>query len=238
MKKFKLIIFAILLLAICCYAEGEYNVFVTPHIPKLNPSDATQTLFILDYSNSMNEMLVDKTKYQLLLNSMKAILPQISNNKIGVRVYGHKWGITPIDACKASSLIVPIQHDNAYYITDSLKKYHPKGMTPITYSLKQAVQNDFKNDEKEKHIVLITDGGENCDESPCKYAMELIKYRKDIKIDVIALNLDNEDDLDQLRCTAVVTGGKLYSANTQAELIQNLNDTFNRRKQVNAKLLY
>ena len=68
--------------------------------------------------------------------------------------------------------------------------------------------------------------------------MELVKYRKDIKIDVIALNLDNEEDLDQLRCTAVVTGGKLYSANTQAELVQNLHNAFNRKKQVNAKLLY
>lgn len=238
MRKLKLILFFCLLLAICCYAEGEYNVFVAPKLPKLNTSESAQTLFILDYSNSMNEMLIDKTKYQLLLNSIKSILPQISNNKIGVRVYGHRWGLTPIDACKASNLIVPIEHDNAYYITDSLKKFHPKGMTPITYSLKQAVQNDFRQDDKEKHIVLITDGGENCDESPCKYAMELIKYRKDIKIDVIALNLDNEDDLDQLRCTAVVTGGKLYSANTQAELIQNLNDAFNRRKRVNAKLLY
>lgn len=238
MKKFKLIIFFGLLLALCCYAESEYNVFVTPHIPKLNNTKSVQTLFILDYSNSMNEMLVDKTKYQLLLNSMKAILPQISDNKIGVRIYGHRWGLTPIDACKASSLVVPIEHNNAYFITDSLKNFHPRGMTPITYSLKQAVQNDFKNDDREKHIVLITDGGENCDESPCKYAMELIKHRKDIKIDVIALNLDNEDDLDQLRCTAVVTGGKLYSANTQAELIKNLNDTFNRRKQVNAKVFY
>lgn len=238
MKKLKLFLICLGFIALCCYAEGEYNVFVTPHIPKLNSSEGAQTLFILDYSNSMNEMLVDKTKYQLLLNSMKAILPQISDNKIGVRIYGHRWGLTPIDACKASNLVVPIEHDNAYYITDNLKKFHPKGMTPITYSLKQAVQNDFRQDDREKHIVLITDGGENCDESPCKYAMELIKYRKDIKIDVIALNLDNEDDLDQLRCTAVVTGGKLYSANTQAELIQNLNDAFNRRKQVNAKVIY
>lgn len=238
MRKLKLILFFCLLLAICCYAEGEYNVFVAPKLPLMKNSQGVQTLFILDYSNSMNEMLVDKTKYNLLLDSMKTILPQIAQNKIGVRIYGHRWGFTPIDACKASNLIVPIGDDNAYLISDNLKKFHPKGMTPITYSLKQAVQNDFKHDEREKHIVLITDGGENCDESPCKYAMELVKYRKDIKIDVIALNLDNEEDLDQLRCTAVVTGGKLYSANTQAELIQNLNNAFNRRKHVDAKLLY
>lgn len=186
----------------------------------------------------MNELLINKTKYNLLIDSLKVLLPQIQNNKIGVRLYGHRWGLTPIDACKASSLIVPIENNAPEYITENLQKFHPKGMTPITYSLKQAIKNDFKNDNTQKHIILITDGGENCDESPCKYAMELIKYRKDIKIDVIALNLDNEDDLDQLRCTANVTGGTLYYADTQAELLHNLQKSFKSSKQVDAKLLY
>lgn len=238
MKKFILIFLSSIIIPFCCFAEGEYNVFTTPHLPKFKSNNETQTLFILDYSNSMNEMLLDKTKHNLLIDSIKTLLPQISGNKIGVRIYGHRWGLTPFDACKASSLVVPINNDNEYFITDTLRSFRPRGMTPITYSLKQAVKNDFKQDDKEKHIILITDGGENCDESPCKYAMELIKYRKDIKIDVIALNLDNEEDLDQLKCTAVVTGGKLYSANTQAELIKNLNNAFNRKKQVNAKILY
>ncbi len=238
MKKFILIFLSSIIIPFCCFAEGEYNVFTTPHLPKFKSNNETQTLFILDYSNSMNEMLLDKTKHNLLIDSIKTLLPQISGNKIGVRIYGHRWGLTPFDACKASSLVVPINNDNEYFITDTLRNFRPRGMTPITYSLKQAVKNDFKQDDKEKHIILITDGGENCDESPCKYAMELIKYRKDIKIDVIALNLDNEEDLDQLKCTAVVTGGKLYSANTQAELIKNLNNAFNRKKQVNAKILY
>lgn len=238
MKKFILIFLSSIIIPFCCFAEGEYNVFTTPHLPKYKSNNETQTLFILDYSNSMNEMLLDKTKHNLLIDSIKTLLPQISGNKIGVRIYGHRWGLTPFDACKASSLVVPINNDNEYFITDTLRSFRPRGMTPITYSLKQAVKNDFKQDDKEKHIILITDGGENCDESPCKYAMELVKYRKDIKIDVIALNLDNEEDLDQLKCTAVVTGGKLYSANTQAELIKNLNNAFNRKKQVNAKILY
>lgn len=242
MEKFKILLVTIIFLSIVCYAESEYNVFQIPQFPQIpnaESSSDTQTLFILDYSNSMNEMLLNKTKYRLLLESIKTLLPQIANTKIGVRIYGHRWGITPLDACRASSLVIPISENNPYYITDTLKNFHPRGMTPITYSLKEAVKNDFANDNRQKHIILITDGGENCDESPCKYAMELIKYRKDIKIDVIALNIDNEDDLDQLKCTAVVTGGKLYSATTQAELIHNLKNTFNKSsKHVDAKVIY
>lgn len=241
MKYFKLLLCFILFISICCYGEDKYNVFQIPRLPVIKNFDGvhnTQTLFILDYSNSMNELIADKTKYHLLIDSIKALLPQISDSKIGIRIYGHRWGITPMDACRASNLVLPVENNNSELVPQVLKKYHPRGMTPITYSLKQAVKNDFKYDENEKHIILITDGGENCDESPCKYAMELIKYRKDIKIDVIALNLDNEDDLDQLRCTANVTGGKLYSANTQAELVKNLNNAFYKRKKVKAEILY
>jgi Ca-activated chloride channel family protein len=159
-------------------------------------------------------------------------------DKVGVRLYGQRWGLTPIDACKASSLVVPIGHNTSEYISDTLSKYSPKGMTPITYSLKQAVKHDFKPDGSNKHIILITDGGENCDESPCTYVMELVKHRKDIKIDVIALNIDDEDDLDQLRCSATVTSGKLYNATTEAELLQGLNNIFNAEKHVDARIMY
>ena len=88
---------------------------------------------------------------------MKYILSRMSdNNKIGLRLYGQRWGITPLDACRATSLVVPINSGNIQSISSALSKYKPRGMTPITYSLKQAVQKDFKGLEGEKHIILIT----------------------------------------------------------------------------------
>ena len=110
-------------------------------------------------------------------------------------------------------------------------------MTPITYSLKQAVKYDFMGYPRKKHIILLTDGGENCDESPCKYVMELIKVRKDVKIDVIAFNINDEDDLAQLQCTSLVTGGEFYTANTAAELARSLSSSANATKEVEAKII-
>ncbi|MCD8378585.1 MAG: VWA domain-containing protein [Candidatus Gastranaerophilales bacterium] len=212
---------------------------LNPECSDINITNSPQTLFILDYSNSMNEMLIDKTKYSMLIASMKTILSNMSpSQKIGIRVYGHRWGFTPYDACRASALIVPIGSGNFNAISESLAKLSPRGMTPITYSLKQAVKNDFNNTVKDKHIILITDGGENCDESPCTYAMELVKYRKDIRIDVIAFNLDSEEDLDQLRCVAKVTKGELYNANTHAELVRSLDYAFSSKKHVDAKIIH
>jgi len=236
--KIKYILSIFIIFTTCCFAAENYRVLLNPKSCDSGGKENTQTLFILDYSNSMNEYLIDMTKYSMLLQSMKTILSKMQpDDKVGVRVYGQRWGFTPYDACKASTLAVPIAAGNMSHISSALSKYSPKGMTPITYSLKQAVKNDFKNDSSDKHIILITDGGENCDESPCTYAMELVKYRKDIRIDVIALNIDSAEDLDQLRCTAKVTKGKLYNADTHAELVKSLNSAFNSKKHVDAKII-
>ena len=244
--KFKYILLILIIFAASCYAEiktgGKYNLKANPDPAELQQpitKNNEETLFILDYSNSMNEYLSEQTKYEMLIESMKILLLRIPlNKKIGVRLYGQRWGITPIDACKATKLVIPIGLNPPETIFTTLSKYSPKGMTPITYSIKQALLKDFSNDlTTPKHIILITDGGENCDESPCKYAMELIKHRQDVVIDVIAFNIYDEDDLDQLECAAKVTRGKFYSADTKAELIRGINNAYRTQKSVDAKIL-
>ena len=203
-----------------------------------NYSDEEKILFILDFSNSMNEYLEGRRKVDLMVETMKRILPQLNPNiSVGLRVYGHRGGFTPIDACKASSLIEPIRSNNGINIRNSLYNLKPNGMTPITYSLKQSLKKDFIGFNGRKHIILLTDGGENCDESPCKYVMELVKIRKDVKIDVIAFNINDSDDLSQLECTSLVTSGKFYNAQTTAELLRSLNNSVNSVKKVEAKII-
>lgn len=67
--------------------------------------------------------------------------------------------------------------------------------------------------------------------------MELIKIRKDVMIDVIAFNIDDEDDLAQLECTSMVTSGKFYNAQTSAELARSLNKSVSGMKEVDAKII-
>ncbi len=232
MKKLLLIF---IFMAIPCFA-GSYNVH-TGNSTDINTSADEKILFILDFSNSMTEYLNGQSKLDMMLATMREIIPKIpKNTAMGLRVYGHKMGFTAFDACRATSLISPVTPNSGGNILYSLSDIKPKGMTPITYSLKQAVKNDFLGFSGKKHIILLTDGGENCDESPCTYAMELIKVRKDIKIDVIAFNIKDEDDLAQLECASLVTSGKFYTANTAAELANSLNNSLNIKKDVEAKL--
>jgi len=234
MKKFIVIILSFLSLPAFASRYGVY----TPENYKVNSEEGERMLFILDFSNSMSESLDGRRKVDLMLDTMREILPKINKNvSVGLRVYGHRMGFTPFEACRASSLLVPIAPANSFNIQNSLSSTKPRGMTPITYSLKEAVKKDFLGFNGKKHIILLTDGGENCDESPCRWVMELVKIRKDVMIDVIAFNVTEADDLAQLECTSLVTGGKFYSANTAAELSKSLNNSINAQKQVEAKIL-
>ncbi len=231
------ILFLSLILFINPAYSSKYGVY-SPNNYSYNSDAGERLLFIIDYSNSMNEPLENDTKFNLMLKTMKEILPKISpTTQVGLRIYGHRMGFTPMEACRASTLAAPIAPYNTSNIEMNLAKRKPRGMTPITFSIKQAIKYDFMGFTGKKHIILLTDGGENCDESPCKFVMNLIKYRRDIMIDVIAFNINDSDDLAQLQCTALVTSGKFYDAKTSAQLIDGFNRSIDGIKNVEAKII-
>ena len=228
----KKILFMFLLIAVPVVA---YEVYTPTDYDYKNKGD--KLLFVIDYSNSMGEYLEHKTKANHVKEMMHYIIPQISpSTKIGLRVYGHTCNLFAYNACRSSELIVPMGFANTESILSEMSHLRPRGMTPITYSLKQAVNKDLEGYDGIKHIILLTDGGENCDESPCDYSIELVKQRKDIKIDVIAFNVHDEDDLAQLKCTADVTGGNFVEADTKAQLFRTMENLTLPHKNVEATL--
>ena len=230
MKKF------ILILCIIMIPVFAYEVFFPDDFRYR--SEGNKLLFVVDFSNSMSAYLNSQTKVNQVKEMMGKILPQISSDtEVGLRVYGHTCNIVAFNACRSSELIVPLGFNNASAIESEIKRLRPRGMTPITFSLKQAVKKDFSGIEGIKHIILLTDGGENCDESPCDYAIELMRQRRDIKIDVIAFDVHDSDDLAQLKCTADVTGGIFSEAETKAELFRSMENLIVPHKKVEAVIV-
>jgi len=220
-------------------ASGEsYNVYDVQNYSQsaFNPDE--RILFIVDFSNSMVEKINGEKKIDIAISTLEKILRQIPKSVyVGFRAYGHRSGLTYFDSCRASSLITPIGQNNSHIIQGSMYKLSPRGSTPITYSLKQAVNKDFKDYNGKKRIILLSDGGENCDESPCTYALELIKQRSDFRIDVIALDVNDKEAVNQLKCAALATSGKFYSANTAAELLNSFQDSLNIKKDVQGMII-
>ncbi len=245
MKKILYLILALLIVFVNYKVRAkenfEYQLY-TPETYKtqnLSPKfqDGGKVLFIVDFSNSMNEELNGRRKIDIAMDTLSSILPKISPNvQTGLRVYGHKGGFTYLQGCMASKLSVPLGANNTQNILTSLYKTNAVGWTPITYSLKQAVNSDFAGISGKKHIILLTDGGENCDESPCMYAIELMKTRDDISIDVIAFDLYDVEANNQLKCTALTTRGKFYSANDSNGLSNSLFDSLGIDKSVHGTI--
>lgn len=232
----KIILFFAILFSISAVFAQNYRV-QSPYNADIS-IESEKTLFILDFSNSMNEYLDNRKKVDVMLDTMREILPKINPQKqVGMRAYGYRIGVTPFDSCKASKLFVPITKGGSSMISRQIEKTRAIGMTPITYSLKSALTKDFNDFKGLKHIILLTDGGENCDESPCKFMTKNLKFYPNLKIDVIAYDIRNSDDISQLECVALVTRGKFYTANTMAELFDSLNNSLNIEKEVEGKII-
>ena len=148
----------IFLLTFCAGITYTYEVS-TPESYRFRQESEDYTLFILDFSNSMSEYLEGKSKADMMVETVKKLLPSINKNSmVGLRIYGHKMGFTPIEACRASTLLVPISKINTASINTALDKSHPKGLTPITYSLKQAIKYDFagiKGKKRTEYVDMI-----------------------------------------------------------------------------------
>lgn len=184
-------------------------------------SDNEEVLFIVDFSNSMNKKMGYTPKVYHAIDAIRQILRKSGDRtKVGLRIFGvtdkpiierdrdgYSWHKENL--CTASTLVMPIARYNAVNISDKLGELHPQGVSPIGYSLRQAIQNDFSPSAKLKHIILVTDGAENCGDNPCDYIKRIAKLRDDIKIDVIGITVD-DDSYSQLYCISEQSKGKYY----------------------------
>ncbi len=242
MKKIFYLFLTLFLANAICAPNYNYKIYTPQNVTEVSKNIAQnqkdgQIIFIVDFSNSMNDYIGSQTKLEIARNALAEILPKIPPSvKIGLRVYGHKAGFTYLQGCQASTLSVPLASGNHQSILSSLYSTSAVGWTPITYSLKQAVNNDFYGVSGKKHIILITDGGENCDESPCTYVINLMKTRNDVTIDVIALDIHDMEANNQLKCTALMTSGKFLNANSAQDLYNSLFETVGISKDVKGNI--
>lgn len=201
-------------------------------------SEDEEVLFIVDFSNSMSKKMGFAPRVYHAIDAIRDILNDAGDRtKIGLRIFGvtdkpilqqdangvswHKENL-----CSASSLVMPIARYNSANISDKLGELTPQGVTPIGYSLRQAVQNDFSPSAPIKHIILITDGGENCGDDPCLFIKRLMQLRDDIKIDVIGITVE-DNAYSQLNCIAAAAKGKYYSVNTPEDFKLKFEQAFN-----------
>lgn len=212
------------------YPSGPVNIYDPNllHIQRVDNVDI-DIEFLIDYSNSMRPWITQAKK------TMQQILTQIPQTTyVGMRVFGHKMNNKTINSnnllknvmhdlggivnttgnlCQATEQIIPISKVNSAYLINAMNNTQIGSATPLTFALKQAVNNDFRNQNLfyKKKIILITDGGESCGGDPCRYIRDLVKERNDFQIDVIMINGSNN-----LKCLSDATNGDFYSVSSSS----------------------
>lgn len=190
-----------------------------------------EILILFDSTASMLENFGDNPKYITAVKETKQILKTIQPSKpFGLRIIGINMEnaldflVNTDSFCTATKLIEPIKYNNIDNINEKLDLLFPLGTTPLTYSLDKAINNDFSQ-YSQKHIILITDGGESCNADPCGYIQNIMRTRSDIKIDIIAIGVSG-NDLNQLNCLTNYTSGTFINVSTPDELKFALNRIF------------
>ena len=208
------------------------NPFLKNTSQKTNPytSDNRTVLIVFDASGSMEDKIRGETKIHIAKRVLGDVVEKADTDlNLGLRVYGasNPSGNPYID-CNDSKLLVLPATKNRRSIISEIYKILPRGFTPITYSLSQAVQ-DLAPYKGEKSIILISDGLETCGGDPCELAQSLIASNIDLKIDVVGFGVkDDFEAQKQLMCIALNTNGRYFSAESDQELTRSISESINK----------
>lgn len=202
-------------------------------------SEPQNVLIILDCSYSMDDEINGVKKIDIARQQINNVLKELPNDvNLGLRVYGHKTSFLGINDCKETELLVPVTSNTRNSISSCMKNLCAVGWTPITYSMEQAVANDFVGISGQKRIILVSDGMETCGGSPCEFAVDLMKREKDFTIDVIGFDIASEPEaISQLKCVALATHGKFYTANNSSEFTESLKNSLRIKTKVQGEIL-
>lgn len=199
--------------------------FILFGINTVMAAEGDETLIILDQSASMLELYNGKPKIEYGKEAVRNILQSMPDSEnVGFRTVGvHPLVMfqlitkNPNALCEATMLHNEIMPNNRQNINNSLIEIMPSGASPLQYTLQVAINNDFYIGTRNKHIILVTDGYENCDGDPCMYIRREIMQRDDLKIDIVAIGVP-PDERSQLECLSEASRGKLFDIETSEDI--------------------
>lgn len=197
-----LLCLSILVLAVAAIAQTN-----TPDAQ----DDAKKSVYLIfDASNSMWGELPDKQRKIAVAKKVLADFDatDFAGRDLALRVYGHNRA----GDCSDTELLVPFadSKENLDEVRAAVTGVTPRGKTPITRSLKAALE-DFG--DRKGDILLISDGIETCDIDPCELMEDWQRDGIDIRVHVVGFGLD-EVSRDAMTCVAETSDGRYFDAGT------------------------
>ena len=185
------------------------------------PQGPGQSMLVLDASGSMWGQIGGKPKIEIAREAVASMLATWpTSQQLGLMAYGHrsKGNCADIEMLKAPGSV-----DKTSF-QQSVNALQPKGMTPISASVRMAAEQ-LKFSERKATVILVSDGEETCHADPCALGQELEKLGVDFTAHVIGFDIEKGSKAHaQLQCLATSTGGKYLDARNAEDLNKAMGD--------------
>jgi hypothetical protein len=221
-----------LMLELCC---GHVPMYMRERIPRPGYVEVVfeegkerisskNVEIILDASNSMWGQIAGEAKISIAKNVLEQIITGLPDEmNVGLRLYGHRYGLNDRRACQDTELKVPIEPIDKASLIEIIKNIQPKGKTPLVYSVLKA-GNDFQNIQSGS-IILITDGVESCDGDIESIAPALKELGIELKLHIVGFDIKEAEARAELEAIAKSTEGTYLDARDSQELFSSLEQT-------------
>ena len=181
-------------------------------------------MIVFDASGSMSGnkklgLATSITRIDEVRTALKRALPStMRSRRIGLITYGPG----PYSQCNVEVKLRPIQ-DASKRIMTEVNRLIPAGKTPLTSAVEQAA-TILNYETRPGVVVVLTDGEETCDGSPCELGKRLRAAADHLVVHVIAYRPDNfswtgEQNAQEAKCLAETNNGLYITADTQEDLV-------------------
>jgi hypothetical protein len=176
---------------------------------------------IMDASNSMWGQIAGEAKITIA----RKVLTQIINGlpetmHVGLRVYGHRYGLNEAQACTDTELMVPIGPIAKAQLIDTVNKIQLKGKTPLVISVLEAIK-DFEKIPNGT-IILVTDGIESCNGDIKSIAPAIKAAGLELEVNIVGFDIKEAAARRELESIAKSTDGRYIDARNAGELLTAL----------------
>ena len=174
---------------------------------------SSDLLLVLDASGSMWGQIQGENKIVIARRVLGDLIGELEEGRnVALIAYGHRSE----GDCNDIETVAPLGPLDRAGLTKTIEGLNPKGKTPITAALQDAVDL-AKASGRKSTVILVSDGIETCGGDPCALVSNAKAAGVDFVLHVIGFDVD-EEDVSSLECAAQAGGGLYLSAENAAEL--------------------
>ncbi len=188
------------------------------------PETAKNIEIIFDASNSMWGQIAGEAKITIARKVLTQIINGLPDSlNVGLRVYGHRYGLNDPKACTDTELLIPIGPIAKARLVDTVSQIQLKGKTPLVLSVLEAIK-DFEKIANGS-VILITDGIESCGGDVNSIAPAIKKSGLEINVNIVGFDIKEKEARAELETIAGSTGGTYLDAQNAGELLSAVEQT-------------